>query len=775
MAIEIPDQPFLSNPDPALKLPVSEEMAVQEGIQADEFATLCRILGRIPNITELGIFGVMWSEHCAYKNSKRLLATFPTEKGDRNAPGQVIVKAGEENAGVIDIGDGWAIAFKIESHNHPSAIEPFEGAATGVGGIIRDIFTMGARPVLMTNSLRFGDLDSEEVRRHLRGVVQGISHYGNCVGIPNVGGDVYFDDCYRGNPLVNALCLGIVRGNAIKRGRASGVGNPVYYVGAPTGRDGLGGASFASKVLSQESHADRPAVQKGDPFMEKLLLEACLEMMAVPGLVVGIQDMGAAGLTCSSCETASRGESGVDIDLDRVPQRETGMNSYEIMLSESQERMLVIARQGREAELEEIFEKWDLHAAKIGEVTPDGLMSVHQGGMCVASIPAGALTDESPVYDREARAPKDLRELQRWDANSLPEPTPEQISEALPRLLSHPTIACKRWIWQQYDHMVMSGTALPPGSDAAIVRVRLGQGIEKFIAIANDCNNRYCRVHPYRGGMIAVAECIRNLVCSGARPLGMTNCLNFGNPYSPDVYFALSECVRGLAEACRYFDVPVVGGNVSLYNENENGAIDPTPVVAIAGLVERPEMITRQTVRHGCEELILLGGMPYELGASYYLEVIHGLLTGNAPNIDLEEAARLHATVLRMIAEGWVVAAHDLSEGGLLVALAEMLFASKATFGAEIALPRGCLDRRWDSQLFGESQNRIILAILPEAVGDVMVAARRSGIPSMHLGQVEKGGQIRIRDETGTTCLEWDAEVLRSAWESAIPSAMEPA
>jgi phosphoribosylformylglycinamidine synthase subunit PurL len=624
------------NPDPVLNAAVTPELVARHNLLPEEYEKIRQILGREATLTELGVFSVMWSEHCSYKNSRKLLRGFPTAKADAAAPGQVLVKAGEENAGVVDIGDGWAICFKIESHNHPSAVEPFEGAATGVGGIVRDIFTMGARPVLLTNSLRFGELSSPAARRLFRGVVSGISHYGNCLGIPNVGGDIYFDACYEGNPLVNALCLGVLKHDQIKRGAARGTGNPVYYVGAATGRDGLGGASFASRELSAASGADRPAVQKGDPFMEKLLLEACLEMMAVPGLVVGIQDMGAAGLTCSTCETAARGGSGIHIELDRVPQRETGMNSYEILLSESQERMLVIVHKGREGELEQIFRKWDLHAARIGEVTEGGEMLVTHHGVPVARIPAKALADDAPLYDREASEPAGLAETQAWTpaGAKLKDLDANGIRESLYQLLGHPTIAEKRWVWRQYDHLVQAGTAVLPGADAAVVRVRLGSGRERLLAISNDGNNRFCRLNPRRGGQIAIAECLRNLLCTGARPLGMTNNLNFGNPYKPESFYYLRECVQGLAEACRAFDVPVVGGNVSLYNESPAGAIDPTPTVAIAGVVDR------------LEELCLGGRLRPRIGRFLFPRRAPRLEDGRRPGAELgrgEEAAPIRA------------------------------------------------------------------------------------------------------------------------------------
>ncbi len=759
------------NPDPVLNKPITPELIQKHGLLPDEYEKIKRILGREPTLTELGIFSVMWSEHCSYKNSRLLLKGFPMRKADPKSPGQVLVKAGEENAGVIDIGDGWAICFKIESHNHPSAVEPFEGAATGVGGIIRDIFTMGARPALLTNSLRFGNLDNHTVRRLFRGVVSGIAHYGNCIGIPNVGGDIYFDECYEGNPLVNALCLGVLRHDQIKRGTAKGPGNPVYYVGAATGRDGLGGASFASRELSEESAADRPAVQKGDPFMEKLLLEACLEMMAVPGLVVGIQDMGAAGLTCSTCETASRGNSGIEIELDEVPQRETGMNSYEIMLSESQERMLVIVQKGREREIEEIFEKWDLHAAKIGEVKEGVNMTVKQHGVPVAVIPARALADEGPLYEREALEPSHLRGTRAWKPDKLKDLDANGVTEMLPKLLSHPTIAEKRWVWKQYDHMVMAGTTVLPGSDAAVVRLRLDDK-DKFVAIANDCNNIYTYLNPYRGAQIAIAECLRNLACSGARPLGMTNNLNFGNPYKAEAFYMLKECVKGLADACQFFDVPVVGGNVSLYNENKGGAIDPTPTVSIAGIVDKPEWITTQTVKTGDERLILLGGIPREINGSHYLKLRLGQKVGDAPALDLEAEKRLQEFLLSQIQAGRVAAAHDLSEGGLLVAVAEMLFGGEHTFGAELDFANVSGDVRLDALLYGESQGRVIVAAKVGQTDAILAAAREAKVRADVIGTAGREAVLKVCLPTFNGPIEWSTHQLREGWSEAIPSVM---
>ncbi len=765
----MPAAPLPPNPDPVLNQPITPELVKKHGVLPEEYAAIVEALGRPPTLTELGIFSVMWSEHCSYKNTRPLLKGFPTEKLGPTADfGRVLVKAGEENAGIIDVGEGWAIAFKIESHNHPSAVEPFEGAATGVGGIIRDIFTMGARPVLLTNSLRFGELSSPVTRRLFRGVVAGIAHYGNCVGVPTVGGDVYFDRSYEGNPLVNALCLGTLRHDQIRRGAATGTGNPVYYVGAATGRDGLGGAAFASKELSEESQADRPAVQKGDPFMEKLLIEACLEMMAVPGLVVGIQDMGAAGLTCSTCETASRGGTGIEIELDRVPQRETGMNSYEIMLSESQERMLVIVQKGREREIEAVFAKWDLHAALVGSVTDTGRMVVRQHGITVADIPAPALTDQAPVYQRDAREPAYLAVTRAWTPAGLPDLDAAGLRDALPRLLAHPTIASKRWVYRQYDHIVQHGTAVEPGSDAAVVRLRLGDR-EKFIAIANDCNGRYCYLNPHRGALIAMVECLRNVVCSGATPLAMTDNLNFGNPYKPEAFFALKECVRGLAEACRFFDVPVVGGNVSLYNESREGAIDPTPTVAIVGLIEDERHITRQFARAAGDRLILLGGAPCELGGSQFLGLFHGLKTGDAPAVDMPAEKRLQDFLLAQIKAGAIAAAHDLSEGGLLVAAAEMLFGA-APLGADIDLS-ALAAPRLDALLFGESQGRVIVAVPPARAAAALADAASRGVPAADIGAVAAGGTLSLR--TGVAEAAWPVAELRRAWETAIEEAMK--
>ena len=764
-----PDLPPL--PDEELRVEITDEVVADHGLLPEEYERVLKILGRTPNLTELGIFSVMWSEHCAYKNTRKLLRLFPNEKSDKNALGQVLVKAGEENAGVIDVGDGWGVAFKIESHNHPSAIEPFEGAATGVGGIVRDIFTMGARPVMLTNSLRFGSLDSAHVQRLFRGVVHGISHYGNCLGIPNLGGDVYFDDAYEGNPLVNALCAGILRHEEIKRGAAKGVGNPVYYVGPATGRDGLGGASFASRELTEESAADRPAVQKGDPFMEKLLLEACLEMMSIPGLVVGIQDMGAAGLTCSSCETASRGDAGIEIDLDLVPQREEGMNSYEIMLSESQERMLVIVEDGRERELEKVFEKWDLHAVQIGEVKEGDRMVVRHKGVVVADIPAKSLTDEAPIYDQPTSEPSHVKAARDWTPDHLNDLQSTEVEEACRQLLTHPTIASKRWVWSQYDHMVMAGTTVAPGSDAGVVHLAIA-GIDKRLAIANDCNNRFCFLNPYRGAQIAFVECMRNLACSGARALAVTDNLNFGNPNKPEVYYMLSNCVKGLAEACEFFDVPVVGGNVSLYNENGEGAVDPTPVVSMVGLIDKPEHVTRSFIKEGDETLFLIGGIPNELGASYFLQTRYGLKEGRVPAVDLAAEKALQDFVISQIEAGRVAAAHDVAEGGLLVAIAEMLF-EDGQLGASIVLSSRGESGRVDASLFGESQGRVVIAVKPDHADAFLAAANQVSMEIEPLGSANREGVLKV-SVAGEDLFEANTLSLLETWENAIPAIMDP-
>jgi phosphoribosylformylglycinamidine synthase len=779
---------------------ITPAIVARHGITDEEYERIKGILGREPNITELGIFSVMWSEHCSYKNSRPELKKFP-----REAP-FILVKAGEENAGIVDIGDGWAIAFKIESHNHPSAVEPFQGAATGVGGIIRDIFTMGARPILNMNSLRFGPIedgsrfkvqgsgldreprtaDREEAsrlqigqnRQLFAGVVAGIAHYGNCIGIPTVGGEVYFDECYNGNPLVNALSLGILRHDQIKRGKAVGVGNPVTYVGSATGRDGLAGAAFASRELTEESQQDRPAVQVGDPFMEKLLLEACLEVMRTEGLVVGIQDMGAAGLTCSTCETASRGGTGNEIDLDLVPKRETGMTPYEIMLSESQERMLLIAQKGREKEVEAIFNKWDLHGVTIGRVTGDGLMRVKVGNEVAAEIPAKQLAEDAPVYHREAKQPEWEIRNQNFEIRSIREP--DDYHGVLLELLASPSIASKNWVYRQYDYMVQHGTVVAPGSDAAVVRINLSRpdlgapayAAEaasarpvKYIAFTTDCNATYCYLDPFEGGKIAVAEAARNLVCSGARPLAITDNLNFGNPMKPEVFWQFRRCVEGICEACNVFGTPVTGGNVSFYNESPAGAIDPTPTIGMLGLIDDPKHITTQWFKGAGDAVLLIGEIGDELGGSEYLKRIHRLKTGRAPRMDLAFAKRLSDFVLEIVREGLVKSAHDCSEGGLAVALAECCMTNgDAMVGANIDL--GMIGERLDAALFGEAQSRVIVSCAPENVERIA----RAGLPVTVLGATG-GSALEIKTPRGE--LSWGVVDLRDVWWNAIGRLME--
>jgi phosphoribosylformylglycinamidine synthase len=727
---------------------ISPEIIHSHGLTDDEYLRIRSILGRDPNLTELGVFSVMWSEHCSYKNTKIELRKFPTTGPN------ILIKAGEENAGVIDIGDGWAIAFKMESHNHPSAIEPFQGAATGVGGIIRDIFTMGARPVFLLNSLRFGPIDGtasicRQNRRLFRGVVAGIAHYGNCIGVPTIGGEVAFDESYNGNPLVNVFCLGVLRHEQIARGAAAGVGNPVFYVGSETGRDGLAGASFASRDLTDESKKDRPAVQVGDPFKGKLLLEACLELLA-SGAVAGIQDMGAAGLTCSTCETASRGGTGVEIDLAKIPKREPGMTPYEILLSESQERMLIIVRRGEERRVKEIFEKWDLPYAEAGKVTADGMMRVLDHGKVEVEIPARKLAEDAPIYKREAVAPAPPAPLRFAD---LLEADPR---ESLFRLLRDPTIASKNWVYRQYDHTVRAGAIVPPGSDAAVFFVREAG---KFLAATCDCNSLYCKLDPREGAKIAVAEAARNLVCSGATPLAVTDNLNFGNPYRPENFWQLRESVEGLAEACRRFNTPVVGGNVSLYNESPAGSVDPTPTVGMVGLIEKEQWITRQGFQLENDLIWLVGGLGDEMGGSLYLKSVHGLKAGIPPHLDYDKALSVNQFLTDAIRSGWVRSAHDCSEGGLVVALAESCISGEVRHGARISVAAS--GQRTDELLFNESQSRILFSSRPGQNAEIRRLAERYKVDLVGLGTVG-GSELQIT--IGDRAIGWSVAELFDSW-----------
>ncbi|MDQ6807929.1 MAG: phosphoribosylformylglycinamidine synthase subunit PurL [Verrucomicrobiota bacterium] len=741
---------------------ITPAVVAKHGLTPDEFERIQKILGRDPNFTELGIFSVMWSEHCSYKNSRKELKKFPTTGTN------ILVKAGEENAGVVDIGDGWAIAFKIESHNHPSAIEPFQGAATGVGGIIRDIFTMGARPEFLLNSLRFGpitkhsggtssDLQRATNRRLFTGVVSGIAHYGNCIGVPTIGGEIYFDESFEGNPLVNVFCLGVLRHEQLARGAASGIGNPVFYVGAETGRDGLAGAAFASRELTEESREDRPAVQVGDPFKEKLLLEACLELLATDA-VAGIQDMGAAGLTCSTCETASRGGTGVEIDLAKVPKRETGMSPYETLLSESQERMLIIAKKGQERTVRDVFEKWGVPCAEIGRVTDDGMMRVLDDGRVAAEIPAKPLADEAPLYSREATAPPPAPSV---NLTSLPQVDPH---DALRQLMRDPTIASKNWVYRQYDHMVRTGTVVRPGSDAAVFHVRAAN---KFLAATTDCNSLFCRLDPREGGRHAVAEAARNLICSGAKPLAVTDNLNFGNPYKPENFWQLREAVEGLSEACRAFGTPVIGGNVSLYNESPAGVVDPTPTVAMVGLIEREADITTQWFKAAGDVIILVGEIGAELGASRFLKVCHGQKAGVPPRLDFACEIAVQRAVLDLIRRGIVRSAHDCSEGGVAVALAECCFNPAGLLGATITLRGGA---RVDQTLFNESPSRIVISVRPHDAPNVLTTLESTNIPAIALGTVG-GDELYIKMDGAD--LRWTIANLYDGWFYAIERALD--
>ncbi len=757
-------------------------VARSHNLTDDHYAHIVRTLGRQPTLTEVGIFGVMYSEHCSYCSSKPYLKTFPTSGA------RILVPAGEENAGLVDVGGGLAVAFKVESHNHPSAVEPHAGAATGVGGIVRDIFTMGARPIALFDSLRFGLPDEPRTRFLLDGVVRGISDYGNCIGVPTVGGEIAFEASYRENPLVNVMCIGLVTRGKIARARATGIGNPVLYVGSSTGRDGLGGASFASREITEGSDADRPAVQIGDPFAEKCLIEATLEALAT-GDVVGIQDMGAAGLTCSSSEMPSRGGTGLEIDVARVPRRETGMTPYELMLSESQERMLLIVRRGREAAVTRRFGKWGLHAVEIGQVTRDGHLRVRDGETVVASIPVAALTDEAPVYRRPARRPGYLAKAQRLSLRSVSQP--RDYPDTLRRLLASPTIADKARIYEQYDHMVQTNTVVLPGrADAAVLRLK---GTEKLLAATTDGNGRSCYLDPYEGGKAAVAEAARNLACVGAEPLAITNCLNFGNPQDPGIMWQFKECVRGIADACRAFGTPVTGGNVSFYNESPRGAIDPTPVIGMIGLIEgqgaegsglraqgkrvgsqpraqSPEPITANFKEAG-DVIVLLGETREELGGSEYLAAIHGRKAGKPPRVDLARERALQQLMLALASHGLVQSAHDCSDGGLAVALAEScIMDERRLIGATVHFdPRSTSHDpriRPDALLFGESAGRIVLSCARHQLEAVLREAKRLGVPSAVIGQVG-GARLFL-----SPWIDMPVDELSGAWRSGLTNAL---
>ncbi len=752
----------------------------QVGLTEAEYRRVVELLGREPNDLELGLYGVMWSEHCSYKSSRLHLKRLPTE-GER-----VLVGPGE-NAGVLDIGGGLALAVRCESHNHPSAIEPYQGAATGVGGILRDIFTMGARPVALLDSLRFGPLapgpaprgtdhpgtDAGRAARNrylFAGVVKGIGDYGNCTGIPTVGGEVYFEECYSENPLVNVMCVGLIRADRIVRGRAEGVGNPIYLVGAKTGRDGIHGASLlASQEFTEAADEMRPAVQVGDPFMEKLLIEACLELMETDA-VAGVNDLGAAGLTSALSETASRAGNGVEVDVVFVPRREEGMTPYEVMLSESQERMLVIVKRGREAEVEAIFRKWGLDATPIGRVTGDGMLRVLDGGRVVAEVPVRTLTAEAPAYDRPAEQPAYLDAVRAFDPESLPEPRPDELAGILRRLLASPNVANRGWIYRQYDHMVRTSTVLLPGADAAVLRVGSGAGV----ALATDGNGRYCHLDPFTGAAIAVAEAARNVVCVGARPIGLTNCLNFASPERPEVMWQFHQTIEGMRAACLALGIPVTGGNVSFYNETLGRGVYPTPVIGMVGLLEDVEQRLTPGFKEAGDVVVLLGapdgvGPGDGVGGSEYLKVVHGRVAGWPPALDLGAEARLQRAVLAATSAGVLRSAHDTSEGGLAVALAECCFAGEpGARGAEVSLRE--LSGRLDFLLFAEAQSRVVASVRPGDLPKLQEIAEREGVPCTVLGRVAADRLTVLT--VGGTLIDEETARLEEVWREALPCSM---
>lgn len=731
---------LLLEPSPAM---IKEQKLYREmGLTDEEFAMVERILGRSPNYTETGIFSVMWSEHCSYKNSKPVLKKFPTE-------GKHVLQGPGEGAGIVDIGDGLAVAFKIESHNHPSAIEPYQGAATGVGGIIRDVFSMGARPIALLNSLRFGELTSPRVKYLFERVVAGIAGYGNCVGIPTVGGEVQFDAVYEGNPLVNAMCVGLIRHEDIQKGIASGVGNTVMYVGAKTGRDGIHGATFASEELTEQSEQKRPAVQVGDPFMEKLLLEACLEVIHSDALV-GMQDMGAAGLTSSSAEMASKAGSGIELNLDLVPQRETGMTPYEMMLSESQERMLLVVKKGREQEIADVFAKYGLEAKAIGRVTDDHMLRLYHRGEVVAEIPVDALAKDAPVYHKPSQEPAYYREFQAMEYT----PTVDNYEETLLALLSQPTIASKEWVYEQYDYMVRTNTVVAPGSDAAVLRIR---GTNKALAMTTDCNSRYVYLDPEVGGKIAIAEAARNIVCSGAQPLAVTDCLNFGNPEKPEIFWQLEKAVEGMSEACRVLETPVISGNVSLYNETNGEAIYPTPIVGMVGVVEHISHITTQAFKQPGDLIYVIGEAKQEFGGSELQKWLTGRIFGKAPTIDLHVEAERQQQLLTAIRAGVVASAHDISEGGLAIALAECLMTAQG-LGARVTIQGDVV-----SELFSETQSRFIVSVKKEHR-----QAFEQLVQAICIGEVTNDEMLHVVNED-TSIIHVPVETMRNVWKGAIP------
>lgn len=746
--------------DPEVNLQLAKEL----GLLEEEYNRIIQILGRVPTYTELGIYSVMWSEHCSYKNSILEIKKLP------RSGGRLLVSAGEENAGLVDIGDGLAVAFKIESHNHPSAVEPYQGAATGVGGILRDIFTMGARPVASLNSLRFGKIEKSDKNGKIdrnqflfKNVVKGIGDYGNCFGVPTVSGEIYFDESYADNPLVNAMAVGIVKTNETASATAKGEGNPVFLVGSSTGRDGIHGATFASEEISEKSESKRPSVQVGDPFTEKLLLEASLELIK-SGAVVGMQDMGAAGITCSSTEMSAKGKSGMEINLDLVPAREENMSAYELMLSESQERMLVVIEKGKEYIAKEIFDKWDLNCVEIGKVTSNSNVKVYYKGKLEADVPAYDLVlgGGAPVYQRESREPSYLKKLREFDFDSIPEPN--DYNQILLNLLSSPNIANKNWVYEQYDTQVRTNTVILPGGDASVLRIK---DTNKAISMKTDCNGRFVYLNPFKGGAIAVCESARNVACTGAEPIAITNCLNFGNPYKPEVFYQFKEAVRGIGEACRILNTPVTGGNVSFYNESPDYAVYPTPVIGMLGLIEDMKFVTTSCFKKPGDIIAVIGKSSYPdgLGGSEYLSRIHNMVAGDAPDININIEKKTIEILLQMIHKGFINSAHDVSEGGLAIALAECCIVNrKKLLGCEINYD---MQGRLDYSLFNEAQNRIIISISKENLKNCKNICSESGVEFIELGEVKENG-FSINKK-----INLDVETIYDKYYNSIKKIME--
>ena len=728
------------------------------GLTEQEYKKIVELLKREPNFTELGVFSAMWSEHCSYKNSRKLFKLFPT-KGK-----QVLVGAGEENSGIVDIGDGLGVAFKIESHNHPSAVEPFEASATGIGGCLRDIFTIGARPVAGLGALRFGSLDNKRVKWLFKEVIRGLAHYANTAEVNVVGGDTYFDESYEGNPLVNAFVVGIVKQANIVKGAASGVGNPVYYIGKDTGRDGVGGASFASKEITEESAEEKSAVAIGDPELGRRLREACLELTE-KGLVVGMQDMGAAGLTCSSCETASRSATGIEIDVALIPQSEKGMTAYEILLSESQERMLAILKEDKEKEALDILKRWNVKAVKVGKVTGDKMMRVKEKGVVVCEIPPEALTKKAPLYDREVKEPAYLKETQKLARQSLKEP--QDLNKVLLQLLDSPTIASKESAYKSFTFLDKDEVIAAAGlADAAVVKVK---GTNKALAISVDCNGRYCYLNPYNGAMMAVAEAARNVVCTGGKPLAITDGLNFGNPMKPENYWQFAKCIEGLSKACSVLETPVISGNVSFYNENPKGAVDPTPLVGMVGLIRDADKYVTQNFKNEGDAIVLMGENKADLSGSEYLYLVHKQKKGN-PQIDIEKEKAVQQATLEAIESGIINSAHDCSEGGLAVTLAESCITNaNKMLGAEVKLDElKDSDIRIDEILFAEAPSRIVVSLSKDNLGALEQIARKHSLSHRLLGNVT-GDKLTVQHKE-KAIIDLPLAKLSDTWRKAIPS-----